>query len=213
MQDLFGGAGFSDFFESMFGRGATAGGQARRAPRPARGMDLEQPVEVTLQEAATGTARLVALRDADGRERRLEAAIPPGVTDGSRVRLAGQGGPGRAGGPSGDLYLTVTMQPDPRFERTGDSLRTKVSAPLATMVLGGQIRVPTPNGRELELTIPAGTQDGRVFRLRGQGMPRLGDADRRGDLLAEVHVHLPEQPSPKQRALLEELAQLENAES
>ena len=120
------------------------------------------------------------------------------------VRVAGQGGPGRAGGRAGDLYLVVTVLPDARFERRGDDLYTRVVAPLATLVLGGEVRVPTPDGRRLALTIPAGTQDGRVFRLRGQGMPHLAQPDRRGDLHAEVHARLPEQVSPRQRELLEE---------
>ena len=100
--------------------------------------------------------------------------------------------------------LVVTVLPDARFERRGDDLYTRVVAPLATLLLGGEARVPTPDGRRLALTIPAGTQDGRVFRLRGQGMPHLAQPDRRGDLHAEVHARLPEQVSPRQRELLEE---------
>lgn len=209
LQDLFGGDGFSDFFETLFRRGTGAGGQRRETSRPARGMDIEQPVDISLREAYSGTTRLIALRDLDGRERRIEAKIPSGVTDGSRVRLAGQGAPGRGGGASGDLFLVVTVQPDPKYERSGDDLRTTVSAPLSTLVLGGKARVSTPDGRTLELTIPAGTQDGQVFRLRGQGMPRLGDPKRRGDLEVEVHVHLPDRPTGRRRELLEELARLE----
>ena len=93
--------------------------------------------------------------------------IPPGVDNGSRVRIAGQGAPGRSGGPPGDLYLVTLVRPDPRFERHGDELRTRVTAPFPTLLLGGEVRVPTPDGRSLALRIPAGTQDGRVFRLRG----------------------------------------------
>jgi DnaJ-class molecular chaperone len=132
--------------------------------------------------------------------------IPPGVANGTRVRIAGQGAPGQAGGPPGDLYLVTTVRPDTRFEREGDDVRTRVAAPLETLILGGEVRVPTPDGRTLALTIPPGTQDGRVFRLRGQGMPHLGEPDRRGDLHAEVHARLPERLSARQRELFEAFA-------
>ncbi len=207
LQDLFGEESpFSDFFETFFGRGRA---RAARAPRPRPGADLEQPVEVTLAEAYRGTSRLLTLRLPDGQTRRLEVRIPPGVDDGSRVRIAGQGLPGQAGGPPGDLYVVVAVRPDPRFERRGDDLYHRVAAPLAVLLLGGEVRVPTPDGRTLALTVPAGTPDGRVFRLRGQGMPRLGQPDQRGDLHVEVHVRLPERLSPRQRELLEEFARLE----
>jgi curved DNA-binding protein len=204
LQDLFGDdQPFSDFFGTFFG-GDTGG--RRRAPRPRAGSDLEYPVEVTLEEAFRGATRVLQLQLPDGQTRRLEVKIPPGVTDGSRIRIAGQGSPGRAGGQPGDVYLVTTVLPHPRFEREGDDLRTKVTAPLATFVLGGEVQIPTPDGRRLALKIPAGTQDGRVFRLRGQGMPHLGRPDRRGDLHAEVHVRLPVHLSGRQRELLEEFA-------
>jgi curved DNA-binding protein len=203
LQDLFGDdQPFSDFFETFFG----AQGTRRRTSRPRAGSDVEYPIEVTLAEAYTGTTRLLQLQAPDGTTRKIEAKIPPGVANGSRLRIAGQGSPGRAGGRAGDLYLITTVLPDPRFERDGDNLRTKVSAPLPTLVLGGEVHIPTPDGRRLALKIPAGTQDGRVFRLRGQGMPRLGQPDRRGDLQAEVHVRLPEHVSGRERDLLVELA-------
>jgi DnaJ-class molecular chaperone len=212
LEDLFGDRQpFSDFFESIFGGGmrGTRSTRGAASARPQAGGDLEYPAEVSLAEAYRGTTRMLTLRMPDGSERRIEARIPPGVNDGSRVRLAGQGNPGRAGGPSGDLYLVVTVTPDPRFERDGDNLRTRITVPLSTLLLGGKAYVPTPDGRELELNIPAGTQDGRVFRLRGQGMPRLGDPQRRGDLYAEVHARLPERLTERQRELIEEFDRLD----
>jgi curved DNA-binding protein len=206
-QDLFGGdeQPFSDFFDTYFGGG---GGPSRRAPRPRAGSDLEYPVDVSLEEAYTGTNRVLELQMPDGldKARRLQVKIPPGVTDGSRVRVAGQGSPGRSGGRAGDLYLVVTVRADPRFERHGDDLRTKVSAPLTTLLLGGEVQVPTAAGKRLALKIPAGTQDGKLFRLRGQGMPHLGQPDRRGDLQVEVHARLPEHLTSRQRELIEEFA-------
>jgi DnaJ-class molecular chaperone len=123
------------------------------------------------------------------------------------------GQPAQRGGQAGDLYVVVSVQPDPRFERHGVDLTTKVQVPLTTMLLGGEVGVPTPDGRTLYLTIPQGTQDGRRFRLRNQGMPYPNQPDRRGDLYAEVHARLPERLTLRERELIEELARLEMAES
>jgi DnaJ-class molecular chaperone len=213
LRDLFGDdAPFSDFFETFFGRsgagaagatGARAGGRTRR---PRSGQHLEHPVEVSLADALRGTTLQLTIKDADGTSRRIEVKVPPGVDTGSRIRVAGQGAPGQAGGAAGDLYLVVSVRPDPHFERRGADLRVKVEVPFETLLLGGEAHVPTPDGRTLALTIPAGTQDGRVFRLRGQGLPRLGRPSERGDLHAEVHARLPDRLSPRQRELLEEFA-------
>jgi curved DNA-binding protein len=215
LRELFGDdAPFSDFFETFFRSGTdeqdagrrTAGRTTGRQARPRAGGDLEHPVEVSLEEAFSGTAIELSLRAPDGKTRRIEVKIPPGVTTGSRVRVKNQGNPGQGGGAAGDLYLVVTVRPDPRFERRGDDLYTKTQAPLTAMLLGGEARVPTVDGRTLALTIPAGTQDGKTFRLRGQGMPRLGKAPARGDLHAEVHARLPERLSARERELIEDFA-------
>ena len=212
LRDMFGDESpFSDFFESLFGGsgpGSAAAGGQRRRPRTRRrtGNDLEQPVEVSLADAYRGTTVQLSIRTADGSTRRIEVKIPPGVRNGSRVRVSGQGGQGEGGGPAGDLYLVVTVQPDPRFERRGDDLHTDVRAPLQVLLLGGEARVPTPDGRTLALTVPPDTQDGRLFRLRGQGMPRLGSPSVRGDLHAALHADLPQRLSKRQRELVQEFA-------
>lgn len=209
LHDLFGNEGaFSDFFSTFFGEGQRGGrAQARRAPRG--GADLEQPIEITLAEAYRGATRQFELQLPGGQTRRIEVKVPPGVDNGSRVRVAGQGQPGQAGGAAGDLYLVVAVLPDRRFERRGDGLYHRLTAPWTVLLLGGEIHVPAVDGRTLALTVPAGTQDGRVFTLRGQGMPRLGGPSRRGDLLVEVHARLPERLTARQRELIEELARLE----
>jgi curved DNA-binding protein len=120
--------------------------------------------------------------------------------------MSGEGGIGSAGGPAGDLYLRVTVLPDPRFERKGDDLHATVPVDLYTMVLGGEVRVPTMTG-SVVLTIPAGTQNGRSFRLRGKGMPHLRQPDQYGDLYAKVEVQLPTHLTAQQRELFEELRQ------
>jgi len=191
--------GFSDFFETFFGGGAgfqDFGGAARAARRgrtrprgPARGADLEQAVDLTLEEAFTGTTR--RLRFSGPRDRTVEVRIPPGVREGSRVRAAGEGGPGTEGGTAGDLFLRVHIRPHPQFERKNDDLHVRVPVPTAVAVLGGEATVGTLSGSALRLKIPELTPNGRVFRLRGHGMPIAGQPDRRGDLYATVDVQLP----------------------
>ena len=211
LNDLFGGQSpFSDFFETFFGssfagqpdmRTRTGGPGSQRA---IRGQDIESSVEVTLAEAYQGVTRVFELTDMDGSSKRIEVKIPAGVDEGSRIRIAGQGGQGTAG--RGDLYLRIHMLPDPRFTRAGTLLRTTVEVPLTTAMLGGEVRVTTPDGRGLMLRIPPETPNGKSFRLRGQGMPQLGQPDKRGDLFAEVSVVLPTQLSDEQRRLFEAFA-------
>ena len=200
LEDLFGGESpFSDFFQSMFGGGRAQPGGARGTPRPRRGRDVEYELEVTLPEALHGAKRTLQIG-----ERHIEASIPPGVQSGSRVRLAGQGEPGRNGGEAGDLYLVTRVLPDPNFEREGDDLYTEVPVDIYSAALGGEVRVPTLDGA-LMLKIPARTQAGRSFRLRGKGMPHLGNPAQRGDLYARVRLVLPEPLSEQELKGLREL--------
>ncbi len=207
LQDLFGGGSpFSDFFSQIFGGGmggrpeaANFGGGAPGGYRmpPQRGQDFEQPIDISLQEAYLGTTRVL---QKDGL--RWEVKIPRGARTGTRVRVSGGGGSGTAG--TGDLYLRVNVLADPRFERKDDDLHVGVPVDLYTMLLGGEIEVPTLEGNVM-LRIPAGTQNGRTFRLRGKGMPRLRQPDQHGDLYARAEVQLPTSLSPRQRELLEEM--------
>lgn len=202
--DMFGG-GFSDFFEAIFGGMGRQGPQAWAGTRqagPRRGQDYEQPVEIRLEEASSGTRRVL---EKDGR--RIEVKIPPGVKTGSKVRIAGEGAPGIGGGATGDLYLKVTVLPHKVFERKGDDLYCEVPVDLYTAILGGETNVPTLKGT-VSLKIPPETQGGRTFRLKGQGMPLLRDSNKRGDLYAKVKVVLPEGLSAKEKALFKELAQM-----
>jgi curved DNA-binding protein len=200
LEDIFGTEGpFSDFFTSTFG--GTRSRRAERAPRARRGRDIEHEVEITLEEAFHGATRLLQIGD-----RRIEARIPPGVDNGARVRLAGQGEPGRNGGEAGDLYLIVRVLPDPTFERQGDDLYTDVPMDIYTAALGGEVRVPTLDGGGVMLRIPPRTQTGRSFRLRGKGMPRQGDQKHRGDLYARVTLMLPEPLTERELEAFRELA-------
>jgi curved DNA-binding protein len=198
LEDLFGGEGFSPFFEQFFGGGGAGGRTRTRQPRAIRGQDLVQPVAISLEEAFNGTTRILEIAGEKG-PRRLEAKIPPGVETGSTVRLAGQGGPGLNGGPPGDLFLEIEVLPNATFERRGSDLYTKAHAPLSADLLGGEIPVPTITGKRVMLKIPAETEDGRVFRLKGQGMPVLNTPTVRGDLFAEVHVDIPRNLTARER--------------
>jgi DnaJ-class molecular chaperone len=193
-------------FDQLFGR--AAGGRTRVRSAPRKGSDIEQPVEITLEEAFNGTQRTYSIHDAQtGETRSVEVKIPAGATDGLRVRVAGKGEPGIAGSPAGDLYLIVSIKPHPQFEREGDDLRVKVETPLYTAVLGGEVRVPTPRGTNLALKVPPETPSGLRMRLAGQGMPHLNGSGR-GDLFAEITVQVPQNLTPHEKDLFTQLARL-----
>jgi len=225
----FEGGDFSSIFGDLF-QGFGTRTSSRRA-RQRRGRDIDHPVEVTLEEAYHGTKRILSLQveelcpscsgtgriqnaicsvcrgsGAANRLKNLEVKIPPGVKDGSRVRIAGKGEPGYGGGKSGDLYLVTSVKPHRLFERKGDDLYVEVAVPLTVAVLGGEVQVSTLKGK-LALKIPPETQNGRAFRLTGQGMPHLGNSSY-GDLMARVKVVLPTNLSEEEKKLFEKLGQL-----
>ncbi len=216
--------------EGLFGN-LFGGRGGRRARRPRRGEDIEYPVEVTLEEAHRGTTRTISLQSevacsvcrGTGQvqnalcstchgsgtvpmTRRLEAKIPAGVTDASRVRLSGQGRPGVYGGESGDLYLVISVKPHLIFKRDGDDLYADIQVPLTTAELGGEVQIATLKGK-VALKIPPETQNGKLFKLAGQGMPHLGDSVY-GDLFGKVNVVLPTRLSGEEKRLFEELQKL-----
>ncbi len=198
MSDLFGGGGdFSDFFATFFGGGGPAP-RGARPHRPQRGRDAEQALSLTLEEIFTGTSRLLSV-ERDGRAHKVEVRIPAGVKEGSRVKVRGEGEPGRAEMPPGDLYLVVRQLPHKTFERRGQDLHTRLSVPVTTAVLGGDVAVPTLSGSSLKLRVPELTPAGRTFRLRGHGMPDVKDRTTRGDLFVAVDLKIPAELSPEAR--------------
>jgi len=198
LNDVFGEGGFSDFFDSLFGGGFGAGQRFRTSQR-VRGEDLEQLIEISLEEAFSGTRRTLQMD-----HRRIEVTIPAGARTGTKVRISGEGGAGQS---KGDLYLVVTVAPHPKFRREGDDLHTDFPVDLYTTLLGGETHVPTLGG-EVVLTIPAETQSGKVFRLSGQGMPRLRHPKERGDLYARAVVQIPTDLTEREHKLFAELAAL-----
>jgi curved DNA-binding protein len=205
---------FSDFFRTFFGDGGssfgTAGGSpfeqafefgdlggsratsrsARTRTTIARAPDVHAEAEVTLAEVARGTQRMVSI---DGR--RIQVSIPPGVADGARIKLRGAGARGTDGSTTaaGDLFLTVRVAPDPRFERRGADLVTEVPITLSEAIAGGEVPVPTPAG-QVKLRIRPNTHNGQEIHLRGRGLPRSskGASTTRGDLIVRVRVVLPQ---------------------
>ncbi len=194
-----------------------------------RGENVEQPVEITLREAYAGARRLYTIQQPETcsacngtgkiggrvcvtcggtgiteRERRINVNIPAGVDTGVKVRVAGEGQPSPTGGPRGDLYLLVTVKPDPQFERHGDDLIMEAQAPLTTAVLGGELTLTLIDGKRITLTIPPETQNGQMFRVSGKGMPKP-NSEARGNLLVRVQVKLPQRLSERERQLFEEL--------
>jgi DnaJ-class molecular chaperone len=214
-------------FDTLFGR---RGGRRR-------GQDIEHTTQISLEEAAQGATRTIEVREGEEQcricagagtlagatchacrgtgsatpLRRIEVTIPPGIADGTRIRVGGKGGGGEGGGAAGDLFLRVRVNHDSRFTREGDDLHTVVEVAVADAVLGGEVRVPTLKGGQLALKIPPGTQGGRGFRLAGQGMPKQDGGF--GDLRVEVQLRIPERLSGEQRELFERLRETEGGRS
>lgn len=204
MGDL-GEGGFSEFFNSIFGGmgGRTTGGFTTRGRRVARrGADIESEIELPLADAYAGGRRMLSLPNGKS----LEVKIPAGVRDGQRIRLAGQGEPGAGGGPAGDLYLVVRIAPDPAFRREGDDLYVEQKVAVYTLVLGGEITVPTMTG-QIKVKVPAGSQNGRKLRIPGKGMPKLRGGGY-GDLYVTLIAQLPTSLTDRERELFEQLAKL-----
>ncbi len=236
-----GGTGFSDFFETLFGRAGMAGGMrgggVREDMRRRAGDNIEQPVEVTLQEAYAGATRTFNVQSTEicatckgtgevagntctacqgqgviPKSKRIQVKINAGVDNGSKIRVAGEGQPGIGGGPRGDLILVISLKPDPVFERKGDDLYVDIEVELVKAMLGGQAPLTMPDGKKLVLTIPPETQNGRTIRLVGKGMPHLR-GEGKGNLHARVKVLLPMHLSHEERQLFEKLARSRGVEA
>ncbi|MFI5963545.1 DnaJ C-terminal domain-containing protein [Streptomyces asoensis] len=201
--DDFGAEGIDieDLFGSMFGGGAARGGAARGG---VPGADQEAELPLTVEEAYRGGRRTVTLAGPTGQPRRYEVDVPPGVTDGQRIRLAGEGGQGRGDAAAGDLYLRVRIEPHPQFRLDGRDVHVQLPVAPWEAALGATVPVPTPGGGTAKVTVPAGSSSGRRLRLRGEGMPNPRGA--KGDLYAELRVMVPPSLGDRERELFEELA-------
>ena len=202
-----GGEGFhfegnpEDLFEGLFG-GAMGGGR-RGAPRTRKGADLAYRMNISLEQAAHGLETMISVPGEGGESQTLEVKIPAGIRDGQKVRLAGRGQPGQQGGAAGDVLVEIHIEPHPRFEREGDDLVTRATIGQPQAALGGEIEVPTLDGH-VTMTIPAGTQPGRRFRLRRKGVKGMKSGEF-GDLYVQVQVETPTHLTAEQQALYRQL--------
>jgi curved DNA-binding protein len=211
--------GFSDFFETLFGGGFGGGGA--RQPGGARGeagswsmrgQDIEADLTISLEEAYRGASKALSLQAVeagpDGTPQRttkqLNVTIPAGVTEGTRIRLAGQGSPGIGKGAAGDLFLRIHIAPHPVFQLDGHNLLVTVPVAPWEAALGAKVDVPTLDG-PVKMTVPPGTESGRRFRLRGKGLPK--GRGERGDLYTTVHIAVPKTLTTEERELFQQLAQ------
>ena len=229
---------FSDFFETLFGGmgGRRTASGYYTANRAQRGQNIEHTIDVTLAEVMTGTQRTLQLEQPEtcstcggtgathgticptcggtgvsgATLRTINVRIPAGVDQGSRVRVSGEGGAGVDGGQRGDLMLIVNIKHDARFQRKGHDLYTEVPIEWTTLMLGGKVKIPLPDGKHVTMNIPEGTQNAKTFRLRGQGLPKLRDANVCGDLFVKTQAVLPTKLSSKQRELVEAIVRTED---
>jgi curved DNA-binding protein len=198
----FGDVDLDDLLGGFFGRTGRGAGDVRRGPE--RGADVTAEIPITVEEAFTGTRRRITLSGADG-ERSLEVTVPAGVVDGQRIRLAGQGGQGEGGGTPGDVYLTVHIQPHPRYRLDGRDITVELPVTPWEAALGAKVPVESPGG-EHKVTVPAGSSSGRRLRLKGQGLSNPRGTP--GDLYAEVKIMVPKRLSGGERELFEQLGRV-----
>lgn len=217
----FGGTGFSDFFEQLFGRGGGGGfgfggrdfeaAESAQPRGPARGYDIEGDILVTLDEAMRGSVRSISLERVNPKTGQPEAQtfkvrVPVGVKEGQTIRIPGKGGDGANGGTSGDLFLHVRYAAHPDFRARGSDLHCDLDLAPWEAVLGTTVSVPTLES-PVKVRIPAGTNNGCQLRVRGRGLPRGRDGER-GDLYVVVNVQLPPQLSDEERELWEKLGRV-----
>ena len=192
-------SGFSDFFEQLFGHGASAGRSGRGYNMMSRGGDIEAQMNLSLREAAVTHKQTFSVNGEN-----LRITIPAGIADGQMIKLKGHGEKGSNGAPDGDLYITFQIAPDPEFKREGDDLFTDVDIDLYTAVLGGTVNVKTIDGM-VKLKVNPGTQNDTKVRLRGKGFPVYKKEGTFGDLIVTYHEDIPTSLSEKQKELLTQL--------
>jgi len=192
-----------DLFGSVFGGGGGFGGGFGGRPQPHRGADQEAKIDLTFDEAFSGTSK--TMRSGAGGS--VSVTVPAGATDGGKLRFKGKGGPGTNGGPAGDLYVTTHIRRHPYYSRDGADVVVDLPVSFAEAALGTEVRVPTPDGGKVKLKIPAGTQSGKIMRIRGKGAPKIGGSGV-GDLKVRVNVAVPESLTDEQREALEAFAKL-----
>ncbi|WP_298219361.1 DnaJ C-terminal domain-containing protein [Halothiobacillus sp.] len=195
----YGGAGFSDFFSSIFGGGFDPGAaHGSRRTRAARGPDYEMTLPLSVQEMIEGGSKSVTIDHPETGRKTLKVTIPKGSTPGKRMRLSSQGGSGTHGGPAGDLYLVFQLASDSQFSLDGNDVLYNLPVTPWEAALGEKVTVPTPTGGKISMTIPAGSQSGSRLRVRGRGLAG-------GDYFVTVMIHTPPAKTDEARAFYEEM--------
>ncbi|HVF88748.1 MAG TPA: J domain-containing protein [Blastocatellia bacterium] len=232
LSDVFGGGGFSDFFETLFGGGRTSARQTQRPRGRSRsqGKDTEAELSISLEDAHRGGIQRISIQGArpcpacEGKgttggvvcatcrgagqvmsPRTLDVKIPPGARDGSVIKLARQGEPGQAGGEAGDLFVRLRIKPHALFSVSGDDLTVELPVAPWEAVLGASVEVPTIEAKSIEMKVPAAAQGGQRFRLRGQGLSKRGGG--RGDQYVKLRIVVPGNISDREKRLYEELSE------
>ncbi len=202
--DLFGNiSGFSDFFESFFGRSASPFESRTRRRGKSKGADYEATLYITLEEAFHGGTKEVLI---EGKKVRIK--IDPGVRDGKKLRLKGLGAPGIGGGERGDLYLTIKIEKHPYYELVGNDLYYDLYIDLYTALLGGKKQIRTLSGKTVNLTIPPETDNGKILRLKGMGFRVAENSNTLGDLFVRIKVELPKNLTAEEKELVKKLASM-----
>jgi len=212
LNDLFGGGGgFSDFFSTIFG-GDNSGfqggnpfqgrGRSSRTARTHKGQDTEAELVIPIEDAFNGTSKTISVNGQS-----ISIKIPPGITDGKKLKLKGKGTPGMNGGQAGDLFLKIKFSESSEYELKGSDLIKHQPVDLYTMILGGKINVQTP-ANQIRLNIPPQTQNGKTLKLSGQGFPEFKNPTNRGDLYLKLKAVIPENLSPAELKKFEELADI-----
>jgi curved DNA-binding protein len=194
-----GGAGSP--FESFFSQSSSCAGNRAFQQRPAKGQDMTMELWVTLEEVASGTERTIALGHISDR---VSVKIPAGIESGKKLRVSGKGAPSQMGGPAGDLYLKIHVQPHSLFKQEGSTLTYEKKVPFSQAVLGTKVTIPTLDGHELNVKIPAGMQAGGKLRLKEKGLPK-GPKGPKGDLMVKINIEVPKELTDEQQKLVTEL--------
>jgi len=197
-----GGGNPFDFFSQ--GGGGCGGGGCRNRPQPEKGQDQTYELSVSLDEVLHGAEKNISLRR-NGSTENVSVKVPKGIESGKRLRLGGKGAPSPNGGPPGDLYLKVTVQPDAQFTRDGDNLLLEKQILFSEACLGTTVEIRTLDGKNLKIKVPAGMQPDAKLRIKGQGLPS-GPIGERGDLYVKIIAQVPKQLTEEQERLINELA-------
>ena len=196
---------FSEFFNNIFGGGYSRSGGRRQTAR--KGQNYMAEMDMTLEEAYHGGTRIL---NVNGKKLRIKTK--QGTKDGQKIKLVGKGSPGLNGGPSGDLYITISIHPNPDFKRKGDNLYADLPLDLYTAVLGAKVEIPTLNGN-VHMTIPKGTQGGKTLRLKGKGMPVYGSTSNFGDLYVKTSILVPTNLTDEEEKLFVKLKDLSHEQT